>query len=113
MTRPRADHIKVFVTEEERAKIEQRAKSANLSLSAYLRAAGLNHPVRSMMDIEAVMAMAKLHGELGMIANGIRIMDEALKSEERGAYLRAKRKHLDECYELQKKIHQIMGKAVR
>ena len=33
--------MKVFVTDDERARIEERAKAAGLSVSAYLRTAGL------------------------------------------------------------------------
>jgi hypothetical protein len=33
--------MKVFVTDDERARIEQRAKATGLSISAYLRTAGL------------------------------------------------------------------------
>jgi hypothetical protein len=92
MTRPRGKPIKVWVTEEERAEIVHKAASANLSMSAYLRAAGLNHPVRSMMDIHTITELSKIHGELG------RIVTE---------------KHLNELRDLQTMIHQIMGSAIR
>ncbi len=42
--------MKAFVTESERSRIEERAKSAGLSVSAYLRAAGLAQPIRSVLD---------------------------------------------------------------
>jgi hypothetical protein len=92
VTRPRGKPIKVWVTEEERAEIVRKAASANLSMSAYLRAAGLNHPVRSMMDIHTITELSKIHGELG------RIVTE---------------KHLKELQDLQTMIHQIMGSAIR
>ena len=92
LTRPRHKDIKVWVTAEEHALIRQKAASANLSLSAYLRAAGLNHRVRSMMDIHAVTALSKIHGELGRIAAN---------------------KSMPELRDIQTAIHEIMGKGQR
>jgi hypothetical protein len=75
MTRSRAKPIKVFVSDEERAEINRLAASANLSLSAYLRTAGLNLPVRSILDVHAVTELSKVNGKLGEMA-------EALKAHE-------------------------------
>ena len=90
--RPRSKPIKVFVTEHEREAITRKAQSANLSLSAYLRAAGLNHPVRSMMDIYTIQGLTRIHRELGRYAEA---------------------KGISELRELQTMVHQIMGKGVR
>lgn len=84
MTRLRTD-IKVWVTDAEKAEIARRAESANLSLSAYLRAAGLNHPIRIAIDINTISDLARIHDELGKY--GLR--------------------------DLQATIHEIMGRAVR
>ena len=50
--RSRVLPMKVFVTDDERARIEQRAAAAGLSVSAFLRAAGLHQPIRSVLDHE-------------------------------------------------------------
>ena len=92
MTRPRNKPIKVFVTDEEREAITRKAAAANLSLSAYLRAAGMNHQVRSMMDIYTIQGLTRIHRELGRYAEA---------------------KGINELRELQTMIHQIMGKGVR
>lgn len=62
--RDRVRRIPVGVSPSERQAIEARAAAANLSISAYLRTAGLNHPIRSSFDHDAVLALSKLHGEL-------------------------------------------------
>lgn len=95
MTRPRNKPIKVFVTEEERTAIAAKAASANLSLSAYLRAAGLNHPVRSMMDIKTITELSKMHGKLREV-----IIRHELEKDQ-------------ELQDLQDMIHRVMGKGVR
>ena len=110
MTRPRAKPIKVFVTEEERARIAEKANAANLSLSAYLRALALNHKIRSV-DINNVMELVKMHGELSAIAGRLKMAQTA------GINAPANAPTLDEvindCYELQAMIHQAMGKGIR
>lgn len=72
-TRPRGSRIDVWVTLDERAEIGDRAAQAGLSLSAYLRVAGLNQPVRSVIDQEAVAGLAKLHADLGRSAGLLKL----------------------------------------
>lgn len=72
-TRPRGARIDVWVTVDERAEIAERATQAGLSLSAYLRVAGLNLPVRSVVDQEAVAGLAKLHADLGRSAGLLKL----------------------------------------
>lgn len=103
MIRPRAKPIKVWVTEEERSEIHRLAASANLSLSAYLRAAGLNQRVRSIIDIEAVGELAKVNGDLGRVA-------ELLKQLPADSDLT---QLIDDFRKLQTKILNIMGSVMR
>lgn len=72
-TRPRGSRIDVWVTVDERAEIAERAAQAGLSLSAYLRVAGLNLPVRSVVDQGAVAGLAKLHADLGRSAGLLKL----------------------------------------
>jgi hypothetical protein len=69
-TRPRRElpPIKVWVSAEERAAIQERADQTGLSLSAYLLAVGMNTPIRSVVDLAAVADLAKVNGDLGRVA---------------------------------------------
>ena len=71
--RDRLKPAKVFVTAAERAEIEARATAAGLSVSSYLRAAGLGHPVRSALDHEAVMALAKVNADQGRLGGLLKL----------------------------------------
>lgn len=103
MTRPRAKHFKVYVNDGEGAEIISRAASANLSYSDYLRTAGLNLPVRSILDVHAVTELSKVNGKLGEIA-------EALKYyEDRPGVARA----IKILHDMQKETHEIMGRIMR
>jgi hypothetical protein len=72
-TRPRGTRIEVWVTPEERAEVAARAASAGLSLSAYLRAAGLDQRVSSVYDLEAVAALVRVNGDLGRVAGLLKL----------------------------------------
>ncbi|AQL36474.1 MULTISPECIES: plasmid mobilization protein [Pseudomonas syringae group] len=65
--------IKVWVSEEERAEIEDKARQTNMSLSAYLLAVGRNTPVRSVVDLKAVADLAKVNGDLGRVAGLLKL----------------------------------------
>ncbi|OKP00829.1 plasmid mobilization protein [Xenorhabdus eapokensis] len=65
--------IKVWVTDDEKTEITARAAQAGLSLSSYMKAAGLNHPVRSRVDLVAVADLAKVNGDLGRVAGLLKL----------------------------------------
>jgi hypothetical protein len=65
--------MKVFVTDDERARIEERAKAAGLSISTYLRTAGLGHPIKSVLDHAAVMDLAKVNGDQGRLGGLLKL----------------------------------------
>jgi hypothetical protein len=65
--------MKVFVTGDERARIEERAKATGLSISAYLRTAGLGHPIESVLDHAAVMDLAKVNGDQGRLGGLLKL----------------------------------------
>ena len=108
MTRPRGKPIKVYVTDEELATIEPRAESANISLSAYLRAAGLNLRVHSALDVHAVNELSIVNGQLGRTA----AMLQQLVNDERFD-VKQVRMLMKEFRELQKQSHEIMGRMMR
>lgn len=66
-TRRASPHIKVWVLPSEKAAIQAKASAHTLSDSAYLRALGLDMPVRSTLDQEAILELAKINGDLGRL----------------------------------------------
>lgn len=72
-TRPRNEYIKVFVTADERAELVERAAQAGMSQSAFLRAVGLNEPIRSVADLQAVADLSKMNGNLGRVAGLLKL----------------------------------------
>lgn len=103
MTRPRAKHIKVYGTDEELAKLKRLAAAANLSYSDYLRTAGLNLPVRSILDVHAVTELSKVNGKLGELA-------EALKQY---GHRPDMARMIKDLHDTQKETLEIMGSIVR
>lgn len=66
--RRRGKPIEVWVNDEEKELITAQAAKAGLSRSGYLRAVGLNFPIRSVVDLAAVTDLAKVNGDLGRVA---------------------------------------------
>ena len=71
--RDRRCPLRVVVSESERSRIEERARAAGLSVSAYLRTAGLCHPIRSTFDHAAVMELAKVNGDQGRLGGLLKL----------------------------------------
>ncbi|MEX5575926.1 CopG family transcriptional regulator [Pseudomonas lijiangensis] len=71
LNRDRTLRFRVNAVEE--AEIEGRARNAGLSLSALLRAAALNHPIRSVVDLKAVADLCKINGDLGRVAGLLKL----------------------------------------
>lgn len=44
-----------------------------LSLSAYLRVVGLNHPIQSVADLDAVADLVRVNGDLGRVAGLLKL----------------------------------------
>jgi hypothetical protein len=66
--RDRINHLQVVVNGDERRCIQVRAAAAGLSVSGYLRTAGLNEPIRSAVaNHEAIKVLAKLNADLGLL----------------------------------------------
>ena len=71
--RDRQRTLRVVVSASERARIEERAKIASLSVSAYLRAAGLNQPIRSVLDHDAIRELAKVNRDQGRLGGLLKL----------------------------------------
>ena len=66
-TRDRNHALQVYVTPDERAALEANARQAGLRMSHYLRVAGMNGNIRSVLDLEAVSALAKVNADQGRL----------------------------------------------
>jgi len=53
--------------------ITSRAAKSGSSISAYLRAVGLNHPIRSVLDLKAVADLVRVNGDLGRVAGLLKL----------------------------------------
>jgi hypothetical protein len=73
LARRRGKPIEVWVNDEEKAEITSRAAETGLSRSGYLKAVGLNHPIRSVVDLAAVADLAKVNGDLGRVAGLLKL----------------------------------------
>lgn len=71
--RRRGKPIEVWVNDEEKETIAARAKEAGMARSAYLRALGLNTPIRSIVDLCAVADLARVNGDLGRVAGLLKL----------------------------------------
>jgi hypothetical protein len=101
--------MKTFVTDSERELIERRAKEARLSVSAYLRAAGLGQPVRSVLDHDAVLRLAKVNGDQGRLGGLLKLWlvdrpGQALSEAD-------VRRLLDRIGELQGRLAEVVGRV--
>jgi hypothetical protein len=107
-TRDRRCPLRVVVSASERARIEERARSAGLSVSAYLRTAGLCHPIRSSFDHAAVMELAKINGDQGRLGGLLKLW---LADRPRiGAPAEEVQLLLDRIAELQGRLAEIAGR---
>ena len=71
--RDRINHLQVVVDANERAEIKRRAEAAGLSVSAYLRAAALNHRISSVLDHAAVGELVKVAGDQGRLGGLLKL----------------------------------------
>jgi len=100
-----ANHVHV----DERARIEERAKGAGLSVSAYLRAAGLNQPIRSVLDYDAVRELAKVNGDQGRLGGLLKLW--LTERVGQGAPAIEVRRLLDRIGEIQAQLADIAGRV--
>ena len=71
--RRRGKPIEVWVNDEEKTLITARAEQSGLSRSGYLRAVGLNYPIRSVVDLIAIADLVKVNGDLGRVAGLLKL----------------------------------------
>lgn len=108
--RPRGVHIKVWLTPEEKAAIAQAAANAGLAESAYLRALGLNTPITSVLDLDAVTDMVKVNGDLGRVAGLLKLWLAEKRGQ--GAQPIAVEVLMDEFRDIQKLMRDLIARAL-
>jgi len=98
------------LTPKEEAELAERANTTGLSRSAYLRNVGLNHPIRSVVELKAVADLAKVNGDLGRVAGLLKLW----LGEKRGQGARPIEVEtmMQDIRKLQGQVHQIMGQIV-
>jgi hypothetical protein len=60
-------HLKAYVSPEEYAQVAARAGRASLSISAFVKAVSLGHEVKSTVDQDAILTLARINGDLGRL----------------------------------------------
>lgn len=108
--RRRGKPIEVWVNDEEKAQITERAEEAGLSRSGYLRAVGMNYPIRSVVDLAAVADLAKVNGDLGRVAGLLKLWLVEMPGQ--GARAVDVDAMMREFRELQREVGTIMSKVV-
>ncbi len=109
MARDRQRPLKVWVSQQERAEIEGRAMSTGLSLSAFLRAAGLSLRPKSVYDLEAVEQLAKVGADLGRLGGLLKLWLATRKGE--GASARDVDQLLGEIRAMQTRMLKLMNRV--
>lgn len=109
--RPRGRRFEVWVTPNEEAVIADLAAQAGLSNSGYLRAVGLNQPVRSVVDLKAVADLAHVNGDLGRVAGLLKLWLAEKRGQ--GAHPLDVESLMIEFRALQARVLDAMGRVVR
>ena len=85
ITRKNGRHLRVPVLPEEEEAIKSNAKTAGLSIAAYLRNVGLGYQPRSVLDLNAIDELAKVNADLGRLGGLLKMWltnDEKLAMHE-------------------------------
>ncbi|MBN8649057.1 MAG: hypothetical protein J0L55_13975 [Caulobacterales bacterium] len=69
----REKSLRVYLNDNDRKIIEQRANDSNLSISAYMRKAGLGLRPRSALDRAAAIELLKVNGDLGRLGGLLKL----------------------------------------
>ncbi|HDX8934343.1 TPA: conjugal transfer protein TraJ [Klebsiella oxytoca] len=110
-TRPRGQRIEVWVNNDEKAELADRAAQSGLSLSAYLPAVGRNSPIRSMVDLLAVADLAKGNGDPGRVVGLLKLWLAEKRGQ--GASPMDVEAMMNEFHKLQSEVLSIMPRVVR
>lgn len=101
--------IRLRATEDEYSRIAERARQAGLTLSAFIRVAAVDHPVRSMLDLEAVGELVKVAGNLGRVGGLLKLYLQEVHDKSQREEITTL---IGEIRSLQREIHVIAGRVV-
>lgn len=108
--RPRGRRIAVWVTDDEKAEIAGRAAKSGLTESAYLRGLGLNHPIRTILDAETALQLAKVNGDLGRVAGLLKLWLADKRGQ--GAHPLDVEKMMKDFRAMQTQMRDLIGKVL-
>ena len=110
-TRARGRPLKVYVTDRQRESIEARAASVGLSVSSFLAALGLNAPIRSTADHDAVRELMRINGDLGRLGGLLKLWLSERPGQ--GAKIADVRQVLRDLHETQQQLLGVASQGVR
>jgi hypothetical protein len=109
--RDRQKPFRVYVSSEERQRIEALAKDCKLAPSTYLRNVGLGNQPRSSFDRKAIQQLAKLHAEQGQLGELLKVWLSQKNGE--GAPGKSVRTLLEQIESLQMDIAKLVMEEAR
>lgn len=71
--RKRKHHLRVPVFPDEREKIEANARSAGVSVAAYLREVGQGYQIKGVLDYQRVRELVRVNGDLGRLGGLLKL----------------------------------------
>lgn len=107
--RDRQHPMKVLVSDSERQRIEERAREAGLSVSAYLRAAGLGKAIKPVLDHAAVSDLVRVAGDQGRLGGLLKLW--LVDRPGRGVSEAEVRRLLDRIGELQAQLADVVARV--
>lgn len=105
--RPRGYRIDVWVSQQERAEIVNRAACAGLSHSSFMRSVALNTVIRSVVDLDAADRLEKVNSDLGRVAGLLKLWLATKRGE--GARPSEVDAMMREFRSLQKQLSAVIG----
>ena len=113
-TRKGSAPIKVWCLPEERRGIEAAAGVAGLSLSAYLRKVGMGTEIRSALDQQRIIELAKINADLGRLGGLLKLWltnDEKLAGHDPEQMLRMIHRVLERIQDTQAVMLEVAKKV--
>ncbi|MFU8797094.1 MAG: conjugal transfer transcriptional regulator TraJ [Gammaproteobacteria bacterium] len=114
LARRKGRHLRVPVLPTEEETIKRQAAAAGLSISAYLRNLALGYEIRSALDQDLVLQLAKINGDQGRLGGLLKLWltnDEKLAAYDRGQMLEVIRGVLDRIKETQGQMLELVKKT--
>lgn len=73
VTRKNGRHLRVPVLPQEEELIKANAIKAGLTTAEYLRRLGLNYPIKSVVDKEHILQLAKINADMGRLGGLLKL----------------------------------------